>query len=110
MCHVSMFEQCYTSKNWHMKSKVDRPFVIQGQKNTQRGVYTVKRGTQTLQYAPLLTSSTPMFHFYNMNNLMTCKNCSSKSHSLPLCPLLQCGRCNEFGHVLSICKKTLPLK
>lgn len=110
MCHITLFEQCYLSANWHMKSKVNRPFIVHGQKTSQRGVYTVKRGTQTLQHAPPVTSSTPMFHFYNMNSLLTCRNCSAKTHSVSHCPLLQCEGCREFGHVLSGCKKTFPHK
>lgn len=113
MCHVCLFEQCYTSPKWHMKSKVDRPFVVKGQKNSHKGVFTMKRGTQTLQHIPAvpqaLTTANCSSNFY-MNSFITCDRCGCKSHKVTECPLLRCGLCSEFGHLTSSCKKTLPEK
>jgi hypothetical protein len=112
MCHVCLFEQCYTSPKWHMKSKVDRPFVVKGhQKNSHRGVFTMKRGTQTLQHSPVvphMLATTQGVH--HINSFISCTSCGSRSHQVTECPLLRCCHCSKFGHVSASCKKTLPDK
>lgn len=111
MCHVAQFEQCYNSDNWHAKKKVDRPFVVPGKKCVQRGVFTMKRGKQTLSSAcNVATQSMQSVSSVKMNSFLVCYFCKAKTHSVSRCPLLQCVRCHEYGHIATHCKKTLPDK
>jgi hypothetical protein len=105
MCHVCLFEECYFSTNWRLRSKVERPFMFG---KHQHGVFTVKRGVQTLQGSSKQQIAA-MQHTGNAYNLLFCRECTSKMHNTSQCPLLQCMKCHEFGHVASTCKKTLIL-
>ena len=113
MCHVVLYEKRYTSDNWHIKSKADRPYIIKGRKSLHKGSFTMKRGTQTLQYSPSPSQGGlgQALSFHSMNTFMQCfiqcTNCQCKSHKVAQCPLVQCNRCREFGHTTVNCKKTL---
>lgn len=111
MCHVALYEKRYSSDNWHVKSKVDRPYIVQGRKNVHKGVFTMKRGNQTLSLKVSGTlNNMASGHSVSMNNLIQCRYCQCRSHKVTQCPLLQCTRCLEFGHTTFYCKKTLPEK
>lgn len=103
MAHVVLFEECYHSSNWRLRSLVERPQVVNGHKI---GVFTIKKGKQLLSLPPehdLLTMH-PEGHEYN---LLYCQHCCSPLHGTAYCPLLECHRCHEFGHASLVCKKTL---
>ena len=111
MCHVALYEKRYLSDNWHVKSKVDRPYIVQGRKNVHKGVFTMRRGNQTLSSKGSGTlNNMASGHSVFMNNLIQCRHCQCRSHKVTQCPLLQCTRCLEFGHTTFYCKKTLPEK
>jgi hypothetical protein len=101
LCHISMFEECYSSSNWRLRSKVERPQKVNGYKV---GVFTIKRGKQQLETSPtqILFNIPTSGHEYN---LVYCQHCFSRNHRTAYCPLLECARCHEFGHASLLCKK-----
>jgi hypothetical protein len=109
MCHVTLYEGRYTSNNWHVKSKVDRPYFVKGFK--KKGSFTVRRGTQTLQFSPPSMGQPLSSHSNTMTTFVQCYHCQCTNHKVTQCPLLQCSRCSEFGHnTAAHCKKTLTDK
>jgi hypothetical protein len=105
MCHVHWFNQCYTlsytSSNWRVKSKVNRPLLV---RRNRKGVFSIRRGTQslqTIQTNTLLGMPHPGAEF----NLLRCHLCLATCHSVVQCPLVECTKCHEFGHMSYLCKK-----
>lgn len=36
-----------------------------------------------------------------------CFNCGEQSHSQHYCPLIQCSKCQDFGHMRKVCGRTM---
>lgn len=105
ICHMHWYDHRYNSLDWRLNSKTNRPFFVG---KLRRGVYTIKRGNQTLQSSPTQCLQT-MNCTDSTFNLLQCCQCASKQHPSVHCPLRQCTTCHEFGHVACVCKKTLNL-
>ena len=105
VCHMHWYEQRYNSVDWRLHSKTSRPFFVG---KARRGVYTIKRGTQTLHSSTTQCLQT-MGAEQDVFNLMQCHHCSSKQHLAHNCPVHQCTQCAEFGHDAQICKKNNDL-
>ena len=103
ICHIHWFESCYDSTDWRRKCQVDRSLFVG---NIKHGIYSVKRGSQCFAPSPTEVLQPGQDQMLFQHNLLKCNHCKSRSHHIVTCPIVQCVKCNEFGHVSFSCKKT----
>lgn len=44
----------------------------------------------------------------NYNNADGCRKCKKPGHFVKFCPELQCFKCQQYGHIASVCNNSVP--